>query len=105
MAASAAATLLALTLPPVATSFYFHKAPAMAPAKPAADGQPPPPGLEPQPPSGRAARPHATLLRVAGLLWADCREAFGQRAVVKWSAWWALATAGQMQVGPPNSVT
>lgn len=107
LGASVAATAFALALPGVSTSFYFHK--KAGGALPDAESRPgsgygssdtlgddPPPsspsaaGVKPAP-----APSHPSVVK---LLWADCREAFSKVAVVKWSVWWALASAGQMMV-------
>ncbi|KAK3917670.1 Thiamine transporter 2 [Frankliniella fusca] len=84
LGASVAATVFALALPGVSTSFYFHKRTGDV-------GSPDVPDPEAKP----AADADATVVQ---LLWSDCREAFTQMSVVKWSLWWALATAGQMMV-------
>ncbi|XP_034249560.1 thiamine transporter 1-like [Thrips palmi] len=74
---AAVSTVFALALPTVSTSFYFHRKAT----------------TEPQ-----AAEPKPSLAAVVRLLWADFRDAFRQRAVIKWSVWWALAVGGYMMV-------
>ncbi|KAE8748432.1 hypothetical protein FOCC_FOCC004864 [Frankliniella occidentalis] len=99
------ATAFALALPGVSTSFYFHKKAGSAlpdvESRPGSGfGSSEALGDDPPSPSAAGVKPapapsHPSVVK---LLWADCREAFSKVDVVKWSVWWALASAGQMMV-------
>ncbi|XP_076028355.1 thiamine transporter 1-like [Oratosquilla oratoria] len=90
------ATCVAVALPPVATSIYFHRLqPDVRDPETASTSD-----LCPQEqPEGGRKQGKPSLKEVVGYLWSDFRDAYSSTHLLKWSVWWAFATCGNYQIG------
>ena len=105
---------IAVCLPTVRHSMYFHRQAGRSAVDGAGDA--PTGGAHKQPPEpaagdsdmGRSTDELATLGRRSRCQWlqdavrymlADFRSAYSSPSVVQWSVWWAFATCGNLQVG------
>lgn len=118
ISSQAVATLWAFLLPSVKHSLYFHRRDSVASFTPPgndrvealenpsldanslADGEPVRNSYAASQSSG-SQKMHNGLMHKCctaySLLWRDCRQAFTNKYVVKWSIWWAVATCGFLQ--------